>query len=51
MKRSKLKETIQSSNELQLFEQEKELTEQILQRINIPTFDIVDLSYNFINKY
>lgn len=47
----KFKETLKSSSEIQLFEQEKELKEQILQRINLPIEDTIDLSNNFINKY
>lgn len=51
MKRAKLKETIQSLNQSKLFEQEKELKEQILQRINISIADQIDSSNISINKY
>lgn len=47
----KLKETIQTVDQMNLFEQENDLSQQILQRIKIPPIDKLDLSNTLIKKY
>jgi len=47
----KLKKTIESYNQIDLFVQEKELFQQILQRPKIPELDKIDLSDDTIGRY
>ena len=51
MKRNKLRNLIESSNLIELFQQEKELSEQILERAKIPDDHPVDLSNINLHKF
>jgi len=46
-----LKKAIESSDKIELFDQEKKLFEQISQRPKVPTVDKVDLPADMFGRY
>jgi hypothetical protein len=50
-RRAQLKKDIESCNQINLVEREKELSEQILQRPKVPLADKVDLPDDMIGRY